>query len=118
MKRTQREGYGVFRTDLKEHPAYLQCYVSFRLVERDLLRIASRERTEPNPMSMPEGWPSEEAVRHYPVSRELASKTALCCFGLLPAEVYADALQEEVPEAEWAAELLREWARVERENGT
>lgn len=118
MNRTQRDCSGVFHTEMEGRPFYLQCYVSFRLVEGNLLRIASRARMNPNPVSVPEGWPAEEVVRLYPVSKELASKTALCCFGLLPADLYADALQEEVPEAEWAAELLREWARVERENGT
>lgn len=47
----------------------------------------------------------------YAVSEELLAKTALLIGGLLPAAIYADALQEEIPEAEWAAQQLREWAK-------
>ncbi len=44
-------------------------------------------------------------------SFDLQVKTALVCAGLLPVPIYADALQEEIPEAEWAAQQLREWAK-------
>lgn len=59
---------------------------------------------------------------HYPhstvlcgVSDSLRTKTALLFGGLLPAAIYADALQEEIPEAEWAAQQLREWAKWEQQ---
>lgn len=59
-----------------------------------------------------EDWRRSVAQRtSHSISEDLAIKTVLCFYNLLPAAIYADALQEQVPEAEWVAEILREWAK-------
>lgn len=106
--RASFSGNGTFYLDLPNE-SVLQFYLVLQLRKGESLEIRSRVRVSGLPK---DGfWPFAEDKREYAVSRELASKTALCCFGLLPAAIYADALQEEVPEAEWAAQLLREWAK-------
>lgn len=114
--RAELLGKGSFYLDLPDHKGVLEYYLALKILKGVKLEIRYRKREAATLNTL--GWPDSESKTEYTVSRELAAKTALCCFGLLPAEVYADALQEEVPEAEWAAELLREWARAERDNGT